>query len=306
MRVRSSLLLLALLAACSDGPTDPDGDSARSRSDRPDAAQGAQVHVVYALPSDGLDQGLDTTGALESTVGSFQLWLASKAGGRRLHLDVQRDGALDVTFVRLSRTDAQIAAFGLFQRDSIERELARAGLIRANKLYAVYYDGGSTTACGGAAWPPSVAGQSAAMYLKGSAGSVSCVRPLAATPTAFPGYWEFAMLHDLLHTMGIVSANAPHHTSAFPAHVPERNDLMYSGTEPWMIDQTTLIDVGGDDYFGAAVPPGVTKLSDSAYLTAGPAAAPPSAAAGQPSRDPPSVAVEGLPFHPPFPEPAGR
>jgi hypothetical protein len=307
VRFRLSFLLLAFLAACSDGPVEPGDPSQRARSDRPDQVQGAQVHVVYALPSDGTDLGHDTTGTLDATVGSFQGWLRSKAGGRELRMDTS-DGKLDVTFVRLSRTDAAMAAYGPFVRDSLERELSRAGLIRANanKVYAVYYDGGSTWACGGAAWPPTVPGQVAAMFLEGTPPGVSCARPFVSSASAFPGYWEFAMLHDLIHTLGVVATTAPHHTADRPAHVPEPNDLMYSGSVPWVIDQTTVLDVGGDDYFGASVPAGVTKLSDSAYLTA-PAATAPSAAASPCFACGPvgsggwSVDLEGLPFHPPLP-----
>jgi hypothetical protein len=306
---RLALLLLFAPLACSDEPTGPGDGSARSTADRADAVSAAQVHVVYALPADRSDRGLDSTGVLENTVGSFQGWLRSKAGGRELRMD-RYEGKLDVTFVRLSRTDAAMAAYGPFLRDSLEREMGRRGLIRANKVYAVYYDGGSTWACGGAALPPAVPGQVAAMYLNGTPAGVSCARPFVASASAFPGYWEFAMLHDLLHTLGIVAANAPHHVSTQTGgggHVPEPNDLMYSGTAPWVIDARTVIDVGGDDYFGPSVPTGVTRLSDSAYLTAAAATAPPVVAAlVADGRGAWRVDLAGLPFHPPFPEPPRR
>ena len=122
--------------------------------------------------------------------------------------------------------------------------------------------------------------------------------PFVSSATAFPGYWEFAMLHDLVHTLGVVARNAPHHTAGFPAHVPEPNDLMYSGSAPWVIDQTTVIDVGGDDYFGASVPAGVTRLENSPYLTAAAATAPGASAARDIGGG--SVDLEGLPFHPPL------
>ena len=296
------LLLLAFAAACSDGPTDPGDGSARATSDRADAVAGAQVHVVYAVPRDGADAGLDTTGALEHSVGSFQGWLRSQASGRELRMDLH-DGKLDVTFIRLARTDATMASYGVFLRDSLEREMGRAGLLRPNKVYAVYYDGGSTWACGGAAWPPVVPGQVAAMYLKGTPTGVSCARPFVTSPSAFPGYWEFAMLHDLLQTLGIVAPNAPHHTADRPAHVPEPNDLMYAGAAPWVIDARTVIDVGGDDYFGGGVPAGVVRLDQSPYLTAlSTTAAPPGSPAASASGGW-SVDLDGRPFHPPLPGP---
>jgi hypothetical protein len=300
---RFALLLLLAPLACSDDPTDPGDGSARATVDRADQRQGAQVHVVYALPANGIDQGLDTTGALATSIASFQRWLLVETGGRHLRMDVHED-ALDVTFVRLARADATMSSYGVFLRDSLEREMGRRGLIQPNKVYAVYYDGGNTHACGGAAWPPTVPGQVAAMYLKGTPPNVSCARPFVSSQTAFPGYWEFAMLHDLLHTFGIVALNAPHHTSAVPGHVPERNDLMYSGSQPWVIDQTTEVDVGGDDYFGAGVPAGVVRLESSPYMISAtgsvlgaPSAASPLHGGGR------SVDVVRLPPHPPLSDP---
>jgi hypothetical protein len=73
------------------------------------------------------------------------------------------------------------------------------------------------------------------------------------------------MLHDLLHALGIVAPNAPNHVLA--GHVPEPHDLMYAGSAPWQLGAMTVVDVGGDDYFGPNVPAGVNSLSGSAFLT---------------------------------------
>jgi hypothetical protein len=40
----------------------------RSTVDRPDDISGSQVHVVYAIPSDGTDRELDTNGVIAGTV----------------------------------------------------------------------------------------------------------------------------------------------------------------------------------------------------------------------------------------------
>ena len=166
----TTLLLPSLALACADpsGP-DPGPGGARTTTDRADEVSGSQVHVVYAVPADGEDRGLDTTGVLASSVGSFQGWLRAHASGRALRMDVH-DGKLDVTFLRLSRSEAAMTSYGPFMRDSLERAMGRVGLIQPDKKYAVYYDGGSTWACGGAAWPPEVPGQVAAMYLRGTPG----------------------------------------------------------------------------------------------------------------------------------------
>lgn len=206
------------------------------------------MHAVYVLPSDAADRALDTSGVLEASFGSFQRWLSGQTGGRALRPDTFA-GSLDVTFHRSRRTDASIAASGVFVRDELERELRGAGLIAPGKLYAVYYDGTSTFSCGGGAWPPVLPGQVGALYLRGAPpGAPACATNAFAPAGAPPGYFEFAMLHELLHTLGFVATCAPHHTLA--GHVSDSPaDLMYAGPLDW---RPFSLDVGRDDYFGHA------------------------------------------------------
>jgi hypothetical protein len=169
---------------------------------------------------------------------------------------------LDVTFVRLPRTDAQYAAQGAFARDLIESDLDARGFTKPKKKYAVYYDGTSTFSCGAAAWPPTVAGQDAVMYLKGAPpGSPPCATNSLARATAPPGYWEYAMLHDILHTLGLVAACAPNQWRS--GHVPEPSDLMYAGDTPWTFPLT--LDIGHDDYYRANIA-GCPSLETSGFL----------------------------------------
>lgn len=42
----------------------------RTTEDRPDEALGSQVHFVYAVPADGVDRALDTSGAIGRSVTS--------------------------------------------------------------------------------------------------------------------------------------------------------------------------------------------------------------------------------------------
>lgn len=132
-------------------------------------------------------------------------------------------------------------------RDELERELRTAGLVVPGKLYAVYYDGSSTFACGGGAWPPALPGQVGALYLRGAPpGAPPCATNAFTSPGGPPGYLEFAMLHELLHTLGFVATCAPHHTLA--GHVSDDpTDLMYAGPLAW---RPSALDVGRDDYFG--------------------------------------------------------
>lgn len=237
---------------------------ARTTVDAPDQSSDPQIHAIYALPSDGVDRELDDNGTIAREIGSFQRWLSGQAGGRALRIDTA-GGSPDVTFFRLAKTDAEVAARGAYVRDEIEAELHAAGFNAPNKIYAVWYDGGSTYACGGGAYPPSLPGNVAAMYLHGTPpGAPPCdSNPFAASADSPPGYLQLSMLHELLHTMGLVAACAPHEVRA--GHVSDSpEDLMYAGDEAW---RPTYLDVNHDDYYAANIP-GCLDLATSGWLTA--------------------------------------
>jgi hypothetical protein len=260
MRRRSLLLTAGLiLAASSARATD------RSLVDRPDDIGGAQVHVVYAVPVDGVDAQLDINGAIAGSVASGEAWMRGQNGGNGLRYDTFQ-GALDVTFFRLSRTDAALSAYGAFLRDQIEAEMKTAGLLVQNKIYLVFYDGTSTYACGGGAWPPDLPGQVGALYLKGAVpGFLPCGANALRTANAAPGYWEFSGVHELMHTMGFVPRCSKNFV--LNGHVgDDPRDLMYAGPLPWT---PSILDVNGDDYLAPS--DGLClRLRDSPYVEGGP------------------------------------
>ncbi len=287
--LRRGWIVFLLLAACGgddDGGADSGGTAdamaevdaeppptscdpaERQTSDRADEASGYQIHVVVAVPSDGEDRQLDTSGALAASVSVWNGWLDQASGGSHLRLDTC-DGELDVTFARLSESDADIAATGAYVRDEVETLLRADGLIADDKLYAVYYDGSSTYSCGGGAWPPALRGQVAALYLHGAPeGSPPCDSNTLAGEGDPPGYLEFAMLHEIVHTLGMVAEAAPHHNLAGHCNDTAGTDLMYSGPDPWY---PSVLDQGHDDYYdhGQAMP----DLAKSAFLDPMPAGA---------------------------------
>ena len=81
----------------------------RVTKDRPDEAKGSQIHIVYAIPSDGADQQLDVNGSIVNSVNSWNNWLADKSGGFRVRIDTFQ-GQPDITFVRLRNTEAQLGS----------------------------------------------------------------------------------------------------------------------------------------------------------------------------------------------------
>lgn len=236
----------------------------RIGTDRPGDG-GSVIKVMYLVPQDGVDRQLDTDGTIHRTISSAQRWLASQVGGRAFRLDLTDAGELDIVFVRLPRTDGAYTSYGTYMRDSVEKDLAGLGLITASTRYLAYHDGGNTTACASAPRPPAHPGRLAGIYLKGTIpGAAPCAsNPLASSATAPPGYFEFVMLHELLHVMGAVDGNAPDH--AFDGHVGhDPSDLMYAGVEAWT---PSRIDQQRRNYFNAGgLPGGLLNLAQSAFL----------------------------------------
>lgn len=255
----------------------------RSSVDRADESGLLQVRLMYVVPSDLPDESLDVNGRICTSAKAFSSWLGTQVGGRTLRFDTS-GGELDIGFVRLNKTNAQLRGSGnandvntgvAYVRERIERELIAMNQVKPDKLYAVFYGGESTYACGGAAYPPALVGSVIAMYLKSTIGGVACeARPWGQSTSAL-GYFDWAMLHDLLHGLGIVPNGAPNQHAfghAFDSSAPQPQiDLMYSPrvgmSDPaWGIDAPggLVLDLNRDDYF--AHDGGQVDLRRSAFL----------------------------------------
>lgn len=260
------LLVASASAAVAARPTGFGPSLPRTSIDHRDAPPKPQIHVVYVVPSDGVDRSLDTNGALTNSVAAFQRWLAIQTGGEALQFDTFRR-SLDITFLRLESTDAEIASNGPFVREALEAALDAAGLDDPDKIYAAYYDGTSTFSCGGGAWPPLITGNVAAMYLHGlPEAPVTCDSVSFAPAGGDPTYLEFGMLHEIMHTLGFVPDCAPNEWRN--GHVSDTaDDLMWGGDTPWAPNGWggVVLDAGHDDYFQTDIL-GCLDFADSAYL----------------------------------------
>jgi hypothetical protein len=233
----------------------------RASSDRPDTSDGYQIHVIYAIPSNGKDRGLDTDGTIAASLEIANDWLGERTAGTKLRLDRLADGTLDITFIRLSRSNRQIRRARAWVRDEIEKEINALGFNHPKKVYLVYYGGSSNFACGGGAWPPTLKGNTAALYLGTFINGTACYGTGFAAGGEAPRYGEFSAVHEVIHTLGLVAECAPHHTRA--GHASDRNtDLMYAGTLPW---EPAEVDRDADDYFGHGVA-GCPDLANSAFV----------------------------------------
>ncbi len=240
----------------------------RSTTNRTDESTSPRIKLLYLIPNDGTDRGLDTNATIHRTISSGQRWLASQTAGRSIRYDVAT-GGLDITFVRLPRTDAAYYSYNGFIRDTIEKDLRAAGWTQANVLLLGYYDGRHIDRCGSAAWPPNLVGSFAGIYLRGlpNAANGCANNPFAASPTAAPGYLEFTAQHEIFHLLGVVSTAAPNH--ALSGHVGnDPTDLMYAGPLVW---RPSTVDVTKTNYYNPTGLPGtVANFSNSPYVVAAP------------------------------------
>lgn len=221
--------------------------TARVTVDRTDEKPGYQVHMMYLLPFDGIDRAFDTNGTIAGSITSAMTWLATQTGGKKFRIDTYSNGQPDITFLRTRRTNAQLVAAGNFVRDRLEAEMFVRDFNATNKLYLLFYEGGSTVTCGQAPVPPSLHGNVVAIYLQGTPpNSAACNTNPIATATQPPGYIEFIGLHEVMHALGAVPTCARNYTAI--GHTSDSPmDLMYAGNLPWA---PSVLDVGRDDYYG--------------------------------------------------------
>jgi List-Bact-rpt repeat protein len=240
----------------------------RSTTDMPDDFQGPQVHFMYVVPADGTDNQLDMNGMVEQSIQRVENWMLGQTGNQGLRIDTYH-GVPDITFFRLPHTDSQATSQFPWPLWTIGSDLVATGFNNPNKTYAVFYDGHSSWACGGATSPslPKLG----AMYLQGwpTADPVPCHS--WGTGTNQPGYFDMGILHEVLHTIGFSPRCSPHQSKdGYGDHVNDSpTDIMYAPdanhTAPWDVLHAVL-DYNHDDYYKANVP-GCPDLSSSPYLT---------------------------------------
>ena len=261
-------LVSVLLATASAGTA---SNRERTLVDMPDDISGPQVHFLYVVPSDGADGQLDANGKMQQSIARIQQWLITQTGNQGLRVDTN-NGVPDITFFRMPHTDAQATSANPWPLWVIGEDLVAAGFNNPIKVYAAFYDGHSSWACGGAKSP--ALPKLGAMYLQ--AWPVHDARPCSDAPgfgtgTDRPGYFEIGLLHEILHTIGFTPRCAPHASQdGYGDHVDDSpTDLMYGpdakSTAGWNWSHAVL-DYNRDDYYRAHIP-GCQDLSDSAYLT---------------------------------------
>jgi hypothetical protein len=242
--VRRLALIVAGLAALACAP----GASAavwcgtdRPAADRADISTGAQVHLVYAIPSDGADDFAAGASAIASDVESVDAWWRGQDPTRTPRFDFASFpactgfGAVDVSFVQLPLSSAQLfAASGRYT--AIFRAIPSFGRW---KKTVVYYDGPieDVSLCGSGGGSTTTGSDSLAVVF--SRASCSRTQPLRAAVLA----------HELTHELGYPDGRQPHPCPGDTGHACDSSrDLMYPFLSVGSIDELVL-DVNRDDYY---------------------------------------------------------
>ena len=255
--MRAGLALVAVCAAVAVLPPAASpaggwcGGSQELAADRlPDAVAGQQIHVVYALPSDGPDAFTGDAPLVVSDLGALDAWWRREDPTRTPRFDLAAFpgcpagvAALDLSSVRLAHdSDWYRPIDG--RSDRIRADLA-ATFSNPAKKYLVYYDGPVDVAfdCGQSAIAPDTGGPDAYSFVYLQADG--CTHDLGAGG-GVAGY----VAHELLHNLGAVPDAAPH--ICFEHSVCD-----------WYWDVETqfptgdpiaklVLDYGRDDYYGHA------------------------------------------------------
>lgn len=238
----------------------------RVTADRlPDLSLGSKAHAIYFVPSDAVDQTLDTNGTIEASVLSTNGWLEAQTGGRHIRLDMYDDRGtprLDITFVRGLKTAAEYAATGdVFTTVTDELETRGWNDDPSLKRYYVYYEGPAESAniCG-TAYVNTLGTSFAQWTVVWLGASPGCGARDFGTPETGPQMSESILLHESTHNEGFVRPESLHHCSAFQFHLctaqggaaletldPEAVDLMFPFVTYPLKDK--VLDRGRDDYY---------------------------------------------------------
>jgi hypothetical protein len=250
--------------------------------DLPDAVAGPQVHVIYAVPSDGTDRfGLISSG-IATDLSAGVAWWQARDFSRAPRFDLAAFpcapslGALDISDVRLPHDASSYAASAsLF--NALSDDLVAAGFANLHKKYLVYYDSPvplASEVCGQGHEDPTVGGASgyAEVFLAPDLISDPTQNGCGdiATPANRGGYSAIVAVHELIHTFGALDTTSkpgpPHACPDSSAHACDNPlDIMEpQGTTYWIDD--TFLDFGNDDYYGMPASDTWWDVQDSVWL----------------------------------------
>jgi hypothetical protein len=246
---RPLLLAAVVIAAAALGSASPARagalpwcGSGEPTADVADAVSAFEWHVVYAMPSDGVDRFGGYAPRFAGDFAAISNWWLVQDSTRRPRFDLfdapgcssEPYGRIDISLLRLPKPANGYSFSG------IVADVKAAGFKNPDKGYLVYYDGtlhaGDEWGLCGQGGTDNQAFAYAVVYLQSCAQSYSDdTRALVAA-------------HEMEHGMGAVQSQAPHLCSS--GHVCDSpGDLMKASFGPGDSLSSLVLDVGRDDYY---------------------------------------------------------
>lgn len=231
----------------------------------------------------------------------MQRWFEQQSDGRRWRFDSTSAGLADITFVRGQRNDYD------YGTDGMQREIVERGFWQPRSKFLVFYEltARQPSGCGGGA-------ARHGYYVVGQPGASEVERRMVDFAVVYmekacdstrpwgtvgePGWPQTMAVHELIHSVGLVTVGAPHYCGFTLAHVcsgtvmpisevasldPESRDVMFP-VIVWPL-RDAVLDRNRDDYFmaptrflGSGRPPSAAKpepfsdLSNSEFLLPSP------------------------------------
>ena len=247
--LKKKILLILLITLFSSSIFASDEKPGRFFEDQPDVNGDYQVHFFYVLAKDSKDKEIDVNGWLEerlTTVNNkFEKWSKknkkSNGVGQKFKFDYRKDGKIDITFVRIDLTIAELKTpkypqrliYGLLSKDNY--------LNNPKKTYALFngFNSKMGNSHGGSGSPP-----------------ITTIFIPAVKSYGVKGM-DIIILHELFHTQGASYLCGKRTYDG--SHVKGSDVLGKNKT-------TTTIDGKNDTYYKHGIE-GCPDLSDSVFLT---------------------------------------
>lgn len=220
----------------------------------PDDVAGAQIHVIYAFPSDGGDRFRELAPAIAGDLAAIDEWWRREDPTRAPRFDLfdfpgcgSTFGRLDLSSVRLPRPAAAYdqTTIGAVS-DAIYRDLRASATLRtphAFKKYFVYYDGPATRmedACAVSFGDPA---NVAFMFLQ---------PPVEGCPPVDAGAGGFTAMvtaHELIHNLGATGRTTGAPNKCNNGHVCDAAADVVYGEPVFRPLFERVLDAGRDDYY---------------------------------------------------------
>ena len=277
MRARSkqrvmATLALALVAAALPArahagvaPSVPWCGTDVSATDRPDSVADRQVHVIYAIPSDGVDRFPLLAPEIATDLTAVTAWWQRQDSTRVPRFDLAALpcapslAALDISDVRLTEPAASFYPDAA-RMENVKSDLIVAGFQDLNKKYLVYFDSPAPLEpgiCGRAYQSPDSGGVNGyavvwlAPNIEGGPNTGGCGQ--IENPAYRGGYSAIVAAHELIHTLGGLDTwstpGPPNACVSSPSHACDNPlDVMTAGAGTFWLDNTFL-DFNHDDYY---------------------------------------------------------